>query len=670
MKVVNKITAIGIFLCLHVLTFAQVNYEFGIWQSAGQNLSVDYYPQIRGRLINFKWKDIETKNNKWDWSKFDADLKKATEDKLPIIFMVFTKEDAPDWLYQNGVDKVIEKDNNGRVTGHSPYYADPDYKRFFKRMIEKVSEHVDKMEPNIRNYIIGVQACFGSTGDYISYKGNVDQKYYLSSYQFYELFTEFTMYYFNAYKNTNPKITLLSNPHNNGSDQSEWLVQNCPGTWIKTGSIGKGYQLNDEKTKASWLVNMLNVPKNGEFVRARSEISFQVLNAPWWNTSEQKNLFALLCYGIFWGLDWSNQTGLQIKNQNNDSIFTFFNKYAGQKDPAVSQNAMCALKDALDASDISRFSESKYGTASRTNTSRYQAIAKEYGSFGALLQDPKAATMKELDNLAARGVNDVGWDLLPGNYERYLYQINANETSAGYWNIESADPNTMYGRFGRGFDIKNKKTALYFDLDDKFLHNAPLNGKYPIAIDIIYLDKGNGSFQVFYDSRKNANTATPKINLSNTNKWKKASIILSDAYFGNRGLNKSDFSIRSSSNTNVIFSIVEVSRRESNPKRKPRRPKRKMDASFQSSSLETTPGVSNLMIAPNPVVNSFVLSLPGNKETVQVQVFDLSGKPVYQNQMSGSQITISKHQIGNRSGTFFIRVVSPSKIYTEKIIVL
>lgn len=671
MKVVNRITAICIFLCLHMWTYAQSVQEFGLWQTTGPHVSANDYPQVRGRLMNFKWKDIEPKNNKWDWKKFDSDLKTGTSDKVPVIFMVYTKEDAPEWLYQNGVDKVIEKDNNGKITGHSPFYADPDYKRFFKRMIEKVSEHVQKMEPDVRRYIIGVQACFGSTGDYISYKGNVDQKYFLTSQQFYDLFTQFTSYYYDAYKNSNPLITLLSNPHNNGSSQSEWLVQNCPGTWIKTGSIGKGYQLNDEKSKASWLLNMLNVPKNGQFVRARSEISFQVINTPWWKISEQKSLFATLCYGIFWGLDWSNQGGIQIKNQYNDTVFNFFNKYAGQKDPGTSSHAMCALKDVLDASDISRFSESRYGTANRTNTSRYQAIAREYAPFGALLQDPAAATLKELDNLAARGVNDVGWDLLPGNYERYLFQIRANETSAGYWNVQSADPNTMYGRFGRGFDIKNKKTALYFNLDDKFLNNQPLNGKYPVVIEVTYLDKGSGSFQVFYDSKKNANTATPKINLTNTNKWKKATIRLNDAYFGNRGLNKSDFSVRSSSNDDIIFSIVELSRAEVGPRRKRRKPKGKMDASLQGHESQLKSKThGSIAIVPNPVVNQFNLTLPQYVEMAEMQVYDASGKLVFNSKITGSHITVSRQQIGNSPGVFFIRIRTSTEVYNEKIIVL
>jgi hypothetical protein len=52
-------------------------------------------------------------------------------------------------------------------------------------------------------------------------------------------------------------------------------------------------------------------------------------------------------------------------------------------------------------------------------------------------------TGSEYTNLSASGTNDVGWLLLPGNYERFLHQINANATSAGTWNIDDARKNML-----------------------------------------------------------------------------------------------------------------------------------------------------------------------------------------------------------------------------------
>ena len=188
------------YLCLHSKeSYAQtpdsLHYNYGIWQTFGEPLSKDTYKEIRGRLCNFSWKDIEPQNNVWNWTAFDNDLISRTSDMLPVIFMVYTEEDAPEWLYSNGVPKVAQKDANGNLLSYAPYYADPEYKTFFKRMITKVREHVETLPESVRKYIIAVQGCFGSTGDYISYKGTVDPQYQISNNGFYALFQEFSQYY-------------------------------------------------------------------------------------------------------------------------------------------------------------------------------------------------------------------------------------------------------------------------------------------------------------------------------------------------------------------------------------------------------------------------------------------------------------------------------------------
>jgi len=243
----------------------------------------------------------------------------------------------------------------------------------------------------VRNGIVGVQACFGSTGDCISYKGEVASQYYSSGNDFYNLFREFTQYYYDEYKNTTPKLALLSNPHNNGKDQTLWLVQNCACGWLKCGTLGKGYQLNDELDKSKWLYNILNKLQSDNYVRARSENIGGSLSSGWWNEAPYKNMFAIMCYDIHWGLDWHNESGQQITDPLHDSAFAFFNKYARQKNPYKSTNAMCALKDDLDASDDVRFPASVYRNVSRSNQQRYKNIVNDYAAYGALLEDPDAA---------------------------------------------------------------------------------------------------------------------------------------------------------------------------------------------------------------------------------------------------------------------------------------
>src|ERR1051326_3369058 len=107
------------------------NYNYGIWQTFGDPLNRATHPEVRGRLCNFRWADIEPSPNVWNWVEFDSDLTARAKDTLPIIFMVYTEEDAPDWLYSNGVPKVSQKDDQGNIIASSPYYADSTYKMYF-----------------------------------------------------------------------------------------------------------------------------------------------------------------------------------------------------------------------------------------------------------------------------------------------------------------------------------------------------------------------------------------------------------------------------------------------------------------------------------------------------------------------------------------------------------
>ncbi|MEP7319769.1 MAG: T9SS type A sorting domain-containing protein [Panacibacter sp.] len=662
---------IGLFaICVFNAKAQTTNITYGTWQAFAIALKKSTYPEINGRLFKMSWKDIETAPNVWNWSKFDADLNSRIEGSLPVILEVFTKEDAPDWIFTNGVPKVIEKDSRGVQTGYAPYYKDPEYKTFFKRMIGAVHQHIETLPSATRSKIVAVAGCFGSTGDYISYKGEVSAQYALSISDFYNLFTEFSGYYYDEYKNTSPKIALLSNANNNGQSGTAWVVQNCPGGWLKTGSLGKGYQLNDEVEKASWLYNTLNTPQNGNYVRAQCEVVSNSLTSGWWLKSKYRNMFAVTCYAVYWGLDVFNPTNEYVMDNNIDPALTFFNKYAGQKDASKSTNAMCALKDGLDASDATRFPASTYGTVSRTNQQRYTSIANKFSAFGAKLEDARAATLKEQDNLDAKGTNDVGWNVFTGNYDRYLHQLTPNETSVGYWNIISADLNSMYGRFGRGFDIANNKKSLNFDVDDAFLGNTPLNGKYTVTIDVTYLDDGDASFQLFYDSKTASDKASTKITCTNTDKWKTASFTLTDANFGNKGPGASDFSIRSSNDKKVIFSIVELSRPSNFASGIAAAQSifSASDASAATNDQIVTSG-KGLLISPNPVQTQFFVELKDHSNIKSITVYNQAGQVVLQKNVSGTRIAIQKTEVGS-NGVYYIKVFADKATYMSKVIVL
>ena len=114
---------------------------------------------------------------------------------------------------------------------------------------------------------------------------------------------------------------------------------------------------------------------------------------------------------------------------------------------AASSPWRSALRQGLDAADIRRFPEAKFGKAIRSNLQRYSKIAESYSHRGAMQGDPQKAVGGVMLNRQSEDYNDVGWDILPGNYSRFLSQIRPDETSIGWWH--KGPKKSVYGRFAR-----------------------------------------------------------------------------------------------------------------------------------------------------------------------------------------------------------------------------
>lgn len=156
---------------------------------------------------------------------------------------------------------------------------------------------------------------------------------------------------------------------------------------------------------------------------------------------------------------------------------------------------------------------------------------------------------------ASMVINDIGVNILPDNYYRYLTQYSPNTTSRGYWRVGPGDQ--PYGRFARGFESKEGKTEMFFALNKQFFSGS--TGAQKVAIKVIYFDKGNGSWSLNYsgaDGRKEAY----KITCENSGNWVTKTVYLSDAYFTQKLEHGCDISLKYLSGDNTIFNRIEVLR--------------------------------------------------------------------------------------------------------------
>jgi hypothetical protein len=163
----------------------------------------------------------------------------------------------------------------------------------------------------------------------------------------------------------------------------------------------------------------------------------------------------------------------------------------------------------------------------------------------------KASKQRETSRLN----DDIGVNLIPGNYSRFLTQYDPNNTSRGCWRVGPLDQ--PYGRFARRFDSKAGMTEMFFDLNKRFFQGSSQAQKS--AIRIIYLDQGTGSWSLNYFNGSNKAEAY-RVNCNNTGRWITKTIVLPNAYFTEKLEHGTDVSIKYLSGDNTIFNSIEILR--------------------------------------------------------------------------------------------------------------
>jgi hypothetical protein len=169
------------------------------------------------------------------------------------------------------------------------------------------------------------------------------------------------------------------------------------------------------------------------------------------------------------------------------------------------------------------------------------------------MEDPDKALEGGMVNRKRSGSNDVGWGIWPGNYQRFLSQVEPGSGDIGLWNIDES----VYGRFGRRFDHASGKTRMKFKLDEEYFPDK--KKKQSVRLNVTYLDKGTGVWTISYPDGR-ADPVTIRIQNSDTGEWSKRSYILSGLSAGSSG-REVDFELNYESGDDTIFHMVEIERR-------------------------------------------------------------------------------------------------------------
>jgi hypothetical protein len=594
----NKVLQVLFFLAILLISVRNIAQKtstqevFGTW-GHGQNISneiIKGLPFIRGWNFTFPWKEIEPEKGKFNWELFDSQLKIASDNDLYIGFMIWVGQFSPEWVYtKDGVPKV-EVIDNIHETPYYPYYFSEAYKTDYRNLLNAVFEHIKKEPEVVRNKILFWMSAEGSTGDEGPYKGPAkDPAYKIDMKDWFEFKKDVWSFMYNEGNKMTPKLHVLINQANNGM-YLDWLLQNTPETWFKAGSLAHTYSFNRELDYYNRLKMIVRPDNNGMTNRFRSE-SEEIQQLGWFKQSPQQNSFALVASSLCIGLDMMNVRLNAVREAEGDYSFLFFNRYAGQRDPATATGAFCVLRDALDATDTDRFPENEFGAVSggdtkpgknvaadqirllrNVNPERIENIRKKFAAQGAqsgptpvieaeiYRNDNKLPAKLRKNNLRPdlqdKYNNDIGIYLLPNNYNRFIEQYDPNGTSKGFWRVGPVSQ--PYGRYARGFEHENGMNEMWFSLNKNFF--ADNNRPHKVKITIAYLDKGNGKWSLNYVSN-NGKVEKYQIQCSNKNKWITKEIEIDDLYTNKKMEHQTDFSLKYLSGDNTLFSLIELTRR-------------------------------------------------------------------------------------------------------------
>jgi hypothetical protein len=568
------ITLIGVgpFACLNA---APLPSAFGVWDR-GETMDPAVYPFVKGTGCDANWESVEKQPEVYDWSEMDAAMDNVVKRKQSLYFSFEAGPKTPKWVYEKGVPKVVTDDTQhaGKFP-HYPYYLSPEYKMYYFRFITELAKHIRSYPKDWQERIAFIQVKTGCTGDECAYKGKAtDPKYDLpkSSPEWRAFRLETFALYAKLFDQVEPKISLMfgsiSGAEEDGGDgkwveEGKWVNSNITGSYgVKAGALSRGHHLLGEQTTVNGWRRYLVDPK-GLAVFSRSE-----MDAGWQKPWYQRNLPLNFYWGAVNALNlgqsiWDvTKNAIEVsKDQGFDYSFYFFNKYAGQIDPKTATDTFCALHKGLDASDTKTYPEAKFGKASQRNVDRMKNIVAAYAKYGAAIDDENVFQLGNVEQRRQQtGFNDVGWDIWPGNYGRFIEQIDPEETSIPLWRIGGpiTPMSSIYSRFGRGFEHSSGKDTMFFKLQDGFSGDAKPK---VMSINIVWYDAEPGStWKLDYD----AGEPTMKTALTVTGKgekqWHHETVTLKDAVFRHGGTKGSDMALVNTDEKDDIFSLIEVHR--------------------------------------------------------------------------------------------------------------
>jgi hypothetical protein len=143
------------------------------------------------------------------------------------------------------------------------------------------------------------------------------------------------------------------------------------------------------------------------------------------------------------------------------------------------------------------------------------------------------------------------WNTQHGNFSFYLSQSDLGPAgkTIPLWKVTD----DREGLFARSTDQATANRYMYFDIDDRYFA-----GGSPLALEVVYLDRGRDSWHVEYDAGQAGLKALNSVEKGDSGQWKSQRYTLIDAQMAG-GIEGYDFRIDCEMDGNEIVHMVRIS---------------------------------------------------------------------------------------------------------------
>jgi hypothetical protein len=339
---------------------------------------------------------------------------------------------------------------------------------------------------------------------------------------------------------------------------TDWLLEHVPGTWVSRYKEGLDYNSAGERTRVAGAVDIIHQVVADKAVRSQGALPAYAC----WTGSKgshgvfgmaqvasscllQKwHLYAMTMHVLTIKLDYWNVAAAavieQLADAANHGLWQFLNRYSGVRWGWQSPGAWIGFREGLDVLDSDRFSEDVYGVLPKHWRTMSKKRFEGHDNYGTLLSRARTicksltarGCVMELDALSmepsavngTNGTNDVGMDVWRTDYGMFMRRTSSDE-STGWWWQGPADQH--YGRYARGF--AHPTATIGLTLDKGLWSGLPLVEARQLTLRLVFLDKGQDSFYLGYDSLGGVQGWT--IEKSGSGRWKEVVRVITDGRF-------------------------------------------------------------------------------------------------------------------------------------------